>query len=204
MGNSLCCTQNGSLEDVNNDVIPIEIQKKRYQTAQSSGKLHHQSSGSLLIGQTSNTNYRSQKTLPRLSIGQSPNQKGDVPTVEFEIKYAFPIRHLSFSQRRVQGFRNKYEFDKRRLILGSDREFAVVGYDYERRVFELFRSVVSFEEEIKFISFLEDNTPSFIFMITFNTREQKTYFKILKLNKNKKFCQQIDFNIEETKASMHQ
>ena len=30
MGNSLCCTQNGSLEDANNDVTTIEIQKRRF------------------------------------------------------------------------------------------------------------------------------------------------------------------------------
>ena len=61
----------------------------------------------------------------------------------------------------MQGFRNKFEFDKRRLVVGSKREFAIVGYDNEGKVYELYRSVVSFEEEIRHISFLEDNIPSF-------------------------------------------
>lgn len=113
--------------------------------------------------------------------------KGEVPTVEFEMQYSFPVKFMSFSQRKVQGFRNKYEFDKKRVILASNKEFAVVGYDHEKRVYELYRSVVNFEEEIRFISFLEDNIPSFIFMITYNTRENKTYFRILKLKKNKNF-----------------
>ncbi len=30
MGNSLCCAQNGAIEDLNNDVTTIEIQKHRY------------------------------------------------------------------------------------------------------------------------------------------------------------------------------
>ena len=86
--------------------------------------------------------------------------------------------------------------------MGSKREFAIVGYDNEGKVYELYRSVVSFEEEIRHISFLEDNIPSFLFLITYNTREQKTYFKILKLVKNKKALQ--DFHVEETKASIHE
>jgi len=54
-------------------------------------------------------------------------------------------------------------------------------------VYELFRQTVGFDEQIRFISFLDDNLPSFIFIITFDSREKKTQFKILKLFKNKDF-----------------
>jgi len=98
------------------------------------------------------------------------------------------------------GFRNRYEFDKKRVVFGSNREYVVVGYDYEKRVYELFRSFVSFDEEIRFISFLEDHVPSFLFIITWNKREQKTFIRILKLKKNEKFDDNL--KIEETKREV--
>ena len=91
---------------------------------------------------------------------------------------------MSFSQRKFLGFRNRFEFDKKRVIISSKREFVVIGYDYEKRVYELLRSFVSFDEEIKYISFLEDHIPSFIFLITYNKREEKSYIKIYKIKKN--------------------
>jgi hypothetical protein len=74
----------------------------------------------------------------------------------------------------------------------------VIGYNYEKRVYELMRSFVSFDEEIRFISFLEDHMPSFIFVITYNKRDEKSYIKIYKLKKNKKFDN--TFKIEEKKS----
>jgi hypothetical protein len=44
---------------------------------------------------------------------------------------------MSFSQRRYLGFRNRYEFDKKRIVLSSRKEFAVVGFDHDKKVFEL-------------------------------------------------------------------
>jgi WD40 repeat protein len=78
---------------------------------------------------------------------------------------------MSFSQRRFLGFRNRYEFDKKRIIFASKRDFVVVGYDYEKRVYELLRSFVNYDEEIRFISFLEDNVPSYLFLICWNKKE---------------------------------
>jgi hypothetical protein len=53
---------------------------------------------------------------------------------------------MSFSQRRFLGFRNRYEFDKKRIVFGSENELAVIGYDHEKRVYELYRHKVSFNE----------------------------------------------------------
>lgn len=75
----------------------------------------------------------------------------------------------------------------------------VIGYDYEKRVYELLRSMVTFDEEIRFISFLEDHIPSFIFLIIYNKKEQQTHFKIYKLKKNAKFDHPLH-KIEETKS----
>ena len=80
------------------------------------------------------------------------------------MNYNFQIKFLSFSQRRFLGFRNRYEFDKKRIVFGSDSEYSVIGYDHEKRVYELLHQ--SSDEPIKFVSFLEDNTPSFLFLIT--------------------------------------
>jgi hypothetical protein len=38
------------------------------------------------------------------------------------------------------GFRNRYEFDKKRLVFSSKKDFVVVGYDYEKKAYELLRS----------------------------------------------------------------
>ena len=70
------------------------------------------------------------------------------------------------------------------MIVASSNKFIVIGYDYEKKVYELMRSPVPSEtnvgvstsspdgdEEIRFISFLDDHIPSFIFMICYNKRE---------------------------------
>ena len=119
-------------------------------------------------------------------LSAKSKQGQELPNLVFEFQYSFPISFLSFSQRRFVGFRNKTEFDKKRVLFSSKQEFVIIGYDYEKRVYELLRSSVSLEEEIKFISFLEDHNPSFVFVITYNSREIKSYIKILKLKKNKK------------------
>ena len=39
------------------------------------------------------------------------------------------MTHLGFSQRRKIGFRNKYEFDKKRVLVADQRKIKVIGYD---------------------------------------------------------------------------
>lgn len=106
---------------------------------------------------------------------------------------------MSFSQRKFIGFRNRCEFDKKRVVIASKRDFVVVGYDYEKRVYELLRSFVNYDEEIRFISFLEDHIPSFLFLIIYNKKEKCTHFKIYKLKKNAKY-DHPQAKIEETKS----
>jgi WD40 repeat protein len=123
----------------------------------------------------------------------------DLPNIAFDLNYHFPIKFLSFSQRKFLGFRNRYEFDKKRVVFSSKRDFVVVGYDYEKKVYELLRSFVNPEEEIRFISFIEDHVPSFLLVITYNNRDLLTNFKILKLKKNGKYDHE-DMKIEESKS----
>jgi len=124
---------------------------------------------------------------PQHSMGSEndpPGAIGDKPHMAFQLSYPFPIKQLSFSQRRFLGFRNRYEFDKKRVTIASRRDFVVVGYDAHERVYELIRSFVSVDEELRFVSFLEDHVPSFLLLIAYNSRTQSSVFRIMKLRKN--------------------
>ena len=80
----------------------------------------------------------------------------------FELKHDFDrIDFFSFAQRRIVGFRNRYEFEKKRLVVGNKHEYSVVSYDHRKHVFELLRKKVADPEnqEIKYIDFLEDSQP---------------------------------------------
>lgn len=40
------------------------------------------------------------------------------------------MHEASFSQRRVIGFRQRFEFEKRRLLLPHERGFLILGYEH--------------------------------------------------------------------------
>jgi hypothetical protein len=48
-----------------------------------------------------------------------------------------PIKFISFSQRKYAGFRNKYEFDRKRILIGTSSSFAIVGYNINEEPQEL-------------------------------------------------------------------
>ena len=75
-----------------------------------------------------------------------------------------------------------------------------MGYDCEERVYELLRTNVGFDEDIRFMSFLEDHIPTYIFIITYNHKEQQSIFRILKLKKNKAAYE--TFKIDESKETI--
>ncbi|CDW75572.1 UNKNOWN [Stylonychia lemnae] len=209
MGNSLCCTNNSGLgpHDADDDVIPIELHKTKLRSIGSSTM-----NLSLKSDRTQSFDYTAlnplNKSLSTAQLRKLKDQskipgRNDQPNVEIELQFQFPIKYLSFSQRKHLGFRNRFEFDKKRLIIGSKREFSVVGYDHNKNVYELYKQCVSYDEEIRHIQFIEDHVPSFVFLITFNKLEQKSYFKILKLRKNKDFQKdQAGRKIEETKMQI--
>jgi hypothetical protein len=41
----------------------------------------------------------------------------------------YKVKFLSYSQRRFVGFRNRFEFDKKRILIASRNELTIVGYD---------------------------------------------------------------------------
>ena len=46
------------------------------------------------------------------------------------------------------GFRNKYEYDKKRIIIASSRNFSIIGYDIEEEPHELINIDIGEDEEI--------------------------------------------------------
>ncbi len=85
-------------------------------------------------------------------------------------------------------------------MLGSKKEYALIGYDCEERVYELLRANVGDHEEIRFLSFLEDHIPSYLFLVTYNRKEKQSIFRILKLKKNKQTYE--TFKIEESRNTI--
>ena len=46
----------------------------------------------------------------------------------------------------------------------------MLGYDFEKKLYELHRTRLNFESEIRFISFIEDYNSSFLFLIVYNNQ----------------------------------
>ena len=95
------------------------------------------------------------------------------------------ISTVSFSQRRYIGFRNRYEFEKKRILFANKHTFSVVGYDHRKHVHELMRQSLEdeSEQEIRFIDFIEDSQPSYLLMLIYDHSTQKTSLKILQFKK---------------------
>ena len=117
----------------------------------------------------------------------------DSSLTQFEQEHlAFQMKHelrdintLSFSQRRYIGFRNRYEFEKKRILVANEHTYSVVGYDHRKHVFELLRQQVTdtTNQSIRFIDFLEDNQPSYLLMLVYDKITKKTSLMIMQFKK---------------------
>lgn len=106
---------------------------------------------------------------------------------------AFELRHdlssiefLGFAQRRFIGFRNRFEFEKKRFIVANRHYYSVIGYDHRKHVFELLRGEVADKtnEEIRFIDFLEDSQPQYLLILTACKATKKTSLQIMHIKKD--------------------
>ena len=86
----------------------------------------------------------------------------------FQYSLDAPVLFLSFSQRKYLGFRNKFEFDRKRVLLASKSQFAVIGYDINDQPHELMNMIMDEEEEIQLITFLDDENPANILLVTYD------------------------------------
>lgn len=105
----------------------------------------------------------------------------------FELKHDFGrIDFFGFAQRRFVGFRNRYEFEKKRLAVSNLHEYSIVGYDHRKHVFELLRQEVEDREsqEIRFMSFLEDSQPQYLLLLVADKKTQKTLMLIKQIKKD--------------------
>lgn len=130
---------------------------------------------------------RLHSTIPDTNISPGSAPASSHPTTAFQLEKNIPIKYLSFSQRRLVGFRSQFEFDKKRLLYASKQEIQVVGYDEEENVYHLLTHRVAFNQEIRFCSFLQDQNSQFVFVIIADNDKNSTDFKILKLKRNMGF-----------------
>ncbi|CDW85419.1 UNKNOWN [Stylonychia lemnae] len=113
--------------------------------------------------------------------------------IVFKVKTDVDIQHLGFSQRRKIGFRNKYEFDKKRILVADSQRVKVIGFDqqsqmpYDIAEYEIYK----IDEQIQYATFFDDFNPKLILIVTYNRQKDRTYFKALKLAKNLNPDQQL-------------
>ena len=112
-------------------------------------------------------------------------------TETFNLDLDHNIKYLSFSQRRFNGFRGQIEFDKKRILVSSKNEFSIYGYEsYMSDVnYELLRVTMGDSDEIRYIDFIEDVVPKYLFMIVNNrdTKQSNLFIKLIKIYSQKKF-----------------
>mmetsp|Transcript_22003 Transcript_22003/g.16360 ORF Transcript_22003/g.16360 Transcript_22003/m.16360 type:complete len:110 (-) Transcript_22003:41-370(-) len=81
------------------------------------------------------------------------------------------------------GFRYWYEYDRKRILIATDSEFCIIGYDVDEKPEELVRTKVSEKEVIQYVGFLDDERPQFILMVTTHKLKVKTIVRLLKIKK---------------------
>ena len=84
-----------------------------------------------------------------------------------------PIMFLKFGQRRFKGFRESYQFDKKRILVVTKRSYSVFEFEPVKRA--LYNKLVEeqFDEnyEIVYADFLEDLNPKYVLLVINNIRE---------------------------------
>ena len=76
-------------------------------------------------------------------LNQFENDVYEKDHLAFELKHDLSkISYFGFAQRRFIGFRNRYEFEKKRLFVANQHGYSIVGYDHRMHVYELMRHEV--------------------------------------------------------------
>ena len=78
--------------------------------------------------------HGSTNTMGREEVKQSIEVKvvmGGPVTPLFQVRTEVPHQFLSFSQRRKKGYRSNYEFDKKRVLVGNEKNIQILGYSQE-------------------------------------------------------------------------
>jgi len=56
---------------------------------------------------------------------------GGPVTPLFQARTELRHKHISFSQKRVKGFRHFFEFEKRRVMVADNKQIQIFGYSHE-------------------------------------------------------------------------
>lgn len=70
-----------------------------------------------------------------------------------------------------------------------------MGYNQNQNVYELLRETVGENEEIRFISFLQDNLPGYLFIIIYDKEKNQTYLNVNQVKKNNELL--LDAQLQE-------
>jgi len=71
----------------------------------------------------------SQRREASLGASRFRKKRGNMCTKQFDIDVDYPVKNLSFSQRRFQGFRGRTEFDKKRILVSGEHSISIYGYE---------------------------------------------------------------------------
>ena len=96
-----------------------------------------------------------------------------------------PVKFLSFSQRKYIGYRNQYQYDRKRLLIASESAFCIIAYDIDENPTELINTSVSENEVIKHIGFIDDERPQFVLLVTKSKSKPKMIIRLLNIKKEK-------------------
>eukprot|EP00347_Sterkiella_histriomuscorum_P022530 403338142 len=101
--------------------------------------------------------------------------------IAFRVKNEINVKTLSFSQKRKIGFRNKYEFEKKRVLIADDRKLQIFQYDKQSQHPHIKAQfdVGSDDKKIVFASFFEDSDPKLILIVLYNQDKNQTTFLML-------------------------
>ena len=90
---------------------------------------------------------------------------------------------MGFSQRKEIGYRNKTEFDQKRIMIASDTKVSLLGYTKDsNNHFEIATYKLRCKDSlITFATFVDDFNPMLIFLVTYSRKKNKSSFKLVQL-----------------------
>ena len=163
MGGKVCCTSNF------NDEQPLTYKSDGYKKENIRFHIKESQQNEL------------QDSFKKRGLLARNKQDGSKLTDIFQYNLDAPVLFISFSQRKFLGFRNRFEFDRKRVLIASKSSFSIISYDMNDQPHELMNMAMDEEEEIQLITFLDDENPANILLMTYDYSPQRTISRILKV-----------------------
>lgn len=113
--------------------------------------------------------------------------------LQFHVKSEFISggSHVGFSQREYEGFRGCREYDKKRIVMASEKAIALFTYDVinPQKIFKLLEWTPNEEGDVQILhaGFLEDMRPNVLLVAMYNESTNVSTLKLMKIKSlNKK------------------